>query len=111
MISDDLNELIKKLDGGITSLEKNGRILAQADRDYRVALRKEILLLREFKTPVSVISDLCRGKEDIAELRFKRDVAETIYNTNLEAINAWKLQIRILENQIGREWGRRDNQC
>ena len=52
-----------------------------------------------------MIDKVVYGVKEIAELRFKRDVADTVYQANLEAINSIKLQIRILENQISREWG------
>ena len=38
----------------------------------------------------------------------KRDIAETMYQTNLEYINTTKLQLRILENQLQREWGKNE---
>ena len=46
------------------------------------------------------IFDLFRGVRTV-----KRDVAETIYEANKEAINTLKLQIRILDTQLSREWG------
>lgn len=41
-----------------------------------------------------------------ANERFKRDVAEVMYKTAQENVNSIKLQIRILNDQISREWGR-----
>lgn len=55
--------------------------------------------------PVSMISTVIYGIKEVANLRFKRDVAEVIYSANQENINSLKLQIRILENQIQREIG------
>lgn len=55
--------------------------------------------------PVSMISTVIYGIKEVANLRFKRDVAEVVYNANQENINSLKLQIRILENQIQRELG------
>ena len=40
----------------------------------------------------------------MAEKRFKRDVAETMRNTNLEHIQVTKLKLRLLEAQLEREW-------
>jgi hypothetical protein len=68
-------------------------------------LATKLLELRDLGHPVTIIGDIARGNRDIAELRLKRDIAETEYNVALEFINVTKLQIRILENQIGREWG------
>ena len=65
----------------------------------------EALKLRDSGIAVSMIDKVVYGVKEIAELRFKRDVADTVYQANLEAINSIKLQIRILENQISREWG------
>ena len=58
---------------------------------------------------VTLISLIIHGEKSVAELRLKRDIAKTIYETNLEHINATKLQIRIIENQISREWGNGKN--
>lgn len=101
----DLQDIIRKLDAGIGKLAKNGQAMAQAEMNYRIALREEILKQRDKGTPVTIISDICRGDPAIAKCKFDRDVAEVVYQANLEAINTWKLQIRVMENQIGREWG------
>ena len=63
------------------------------------------LKLRDAGYPVGIIDKLVYGEKEIAELRFKRDVAETVYTANLEAINSIKLQMRLIESQISREWG------
>ena len=54
---------------------------------------------------IGMIDKTCYGLPNVAELRFKRDVAEVIYKANLEAINSIKLQLRLIESQINREWG------
>ena len=94
------------IDKAIGQLGARGRTFAQADHDYRVALQKKILLERDKGTPVTIISDICRGTPEIAKLRFERDVAEVMYDAAKEAINGYKLQVRILDAQIEREWGR-----
>lgn len=81
-----------------------GRTWAAAEREYRIALAKKILIERDKGMPVSIISDVCRGDREIAELKFKRDCAEVVYKSAMEAINGYKLQIKVLENQIDREW-------
>ena len=55
---------------------------------------------------MTIISDICRGTPEIAKLKFERDVAEVNYKAAMEAINVYKLQIKIYENQIDREWNR-----
>ena len=34
----------------------------------------------------------------------ERDIAQTLYDSSKEAINSYKLQIRIVQEQIQREW-------
>lgn len=104
---DLINEIGQKtrlLDVAIKELGVRGRAYAAAERDYRVAMAKKIMEERGKGTPVTIISDLCRGSPDIAKLRFERDCAEIVYKSAQEAINAMKLQIRILDAQVGREW-------
>ena len=95
---------INLLNAAQKEIGNRGRVLAAAEREYRVALAKKILQERDSGTPVTIISDICRGSQEIAELKFKRDCAEVVYKSALEAVNGYKLQIKVLENQIDREW-------
>lgn len=102
----DIQELMKELTASIKLLRMNGNALASAERDYKIKLRQEALRLRaEKELPVTLINQVIYGLPEVAELRFKRDVAESTYNTNLEHINVTKLKLRLLENQLSREWG------
>ena len=102
----DIQELMKELTASIKLLRANGNTLAAAERDYKVKLRQEALRLRtENDMPVTLINQVIYGVPEVAELRFKRDIAESTYNTNLEHINVTKLKLRLLENQLQREWG------
>ena len=92
------------LDAAIKQLGIRGRAYAQAEHDYRISMRKKILEERAKGTPVTIISDLCRGDPEVAKLRLERDIAKTVYESAQEAINGFKLQIRILDSQIEREW-------
>ena len=104
-LCNQISELINKLNLSIKSLSRNGRTLAEAERDYKITLRKEALKLRSEKNmPVTLISQIIYGVPEVADKRFKRDIAETMYQTNLEFINTTKLQLRLLENQLSREW-------
>ena len=95
----------KQLEVSIKELRNSGTNYAQAEKDYKVLLRQECLKLRDEGMAIGMIDKTCYGIPSVAEARFKRDVAEAVYKANLEAINSIKLQIRIIENQISREWG------
>jgi len=102
------NELqikVKELNISIKKLRETGTEYAEAERDYKITLRQEALKLRAEKgMPVTLIQQVVYGVPEVAEKRFKRDVAEAVYQANQEAINSIKLQIRVIENQISREW-------
>lgn len=100
----EIREKMRLLDAANGAFPKRGTELAQAEYDYKVALSKEMLLERDRGTPVTILSDVCRGRPHIAELRRKRDIAEALYKSAGEAINNYKMQIRVLDAQIGREW-------
>lgn len=104
----DLQTLIQKINKAVDTLARNGQKFAAAERDYRVALRQEILKEREAGLPATLIGDLARGDTYIADLKMARDTSEAVYNANQEAIQSWKLQARLYDAQIGREWGRRE---
>lgn len=104
---DLMNELqakIKQLEVSLKQLRKSGTDYAQAEKDYKILLRTECLKLRDEGMAIGMIDKTCYGLPSVAEARFQRDVAETVYRANLEAINSIKLQMRIIENQLSREW-------
>ena len=104
---DLLNELqqkTKELNISIKKLRETGTTYAEKEKEYKIAVNKKALELRENGVPVTLIQTVIYGYPEIAKLRFERDVAEVIYNANQEAIQSTKLQIRILESQISREW-------
>ena len=105
---DLFNELqlkIKELNISIKKLRETGTEYAQAEKDYKITLRQEALKLRAEKgMPVTLIKQVVYGVPEVAEKRFQRDVKEAIYQANQEAIQSTKLQIRIIESQISREW-------
>ena len=55
--------------------------------------------------PVTLINQVIYGYEDIAKLRFERDTAQVKYNANLEYINVLKIQVKLMSNQLDKEWG------
>lgn len=101
-----IQELTSKLNTSISLLARYGKELAETEREYKIMLRQEALKLRSEKgMPVTLIAQIIYGVPEVADKRFKRDIAEAMYNTAQENINSIKLQLRLLENQSSREWG------
>lgn len=106
---DLVNQLMTKineLNASIKVLRDHGEKLAEAERDYRIALTKEVMIMKDEKLPATLINLTVYGRHDVAQLRFKRDLAQSMYDANQEHINVTKLQIKVLEGQISREWGK-----
>lgn len=101
----EIQEKCRLLDNSIKMLRKTGSDYAKAYTDYRVALAKELLILKDEGYAITLAGDIARGKPDIAKLKFEEISKEAIYKANMESINVLKLQIKILENQLEREYG------
>lgn len=98
------NTLTAQLNTAVRKLRETGTAYAEAEKQYKILLRQECLKLRDDGMAIGMIDKVCFGIPSVAEARFKRDVAETVYKANQEAINSTKLQLRIVEGQIQREW-------
>ncbi len=99
----ELSDLREDLNKAIRIIRERGRKKALAERDYRVEVAKEILILRDKGIPVTIINDLVRGNAVIAKLKFERDVAETLYESNMQYIYSTKLNIDIVLRQLEAE--------
>ena len=99
----ELNEYRQNLDRAIDEIKARGKAKAEAERDYRIELAKKILELRADGIPVSIIGDLARGDEKIANLKMKRDIEESLYEANMQRIYECKINIDWLQSQIEAE--------
>ena len=82
-----------------------GRDLAVAEREYRMAKRKATLWERDEQGhPVTLVPDLVKGRPDIADLCFKRDLAQTVYEANREALMLAKKRVDTIREMLAREW-------
>ena len=80
-----LDELTEALMRELDTCKTSGCQYAENEAEYRKALRIEILTERDKRTPVTIIS-------------------EAIYKASQEAINVYKLRMRMLDAQISRIW-------
>ena len=103
-LMEELRSLSAELDESIKRLRRNGIKAAETERDYKMLLREECLKLRDDGMAIGLIDKTCYGIPSVAEKRFERDVAQATYKANQEHINIKKLQLRIVEGQINREW-------
>ena len=89
----------------LNKLRKSGTDYAEKEKKYKILLREECLKLRDSGMAIGMIDKICYGIPVVAEARFERDVAETMHKVNFEEVNSIKLQLRLLDAQIEREYG------
>lgn len=102
---EDLDYQLGLAEKHIKELAKIGQKKATARKDYRVALATAELYERtENNTPVSIVGDICRGRENVAELKCKLEIAESLYDACRENIFLAKKRADVLREQISREY-------
>lgn len=109
-IWDEINHNEAMLEAALGTLRKNGEASAAAEKDYRLAKARAIITLREKGYPTTLIPDLVKGLSDVAELDYKRNIADVVYKANLETINVLKKKSDDLRIIYEKEWMRKENQ-
>lgn len=104
----ELYEAKNNAKDALTEAKTWGIERANAEKAYRTALGKKMAKERAKGIPVTIIQDICKSDEEIAELRLKRDLADVMYKNAMESINVYKKDIQTISDEIKREWGRND---
>jgi hypothetical protein len=94
-------ETSQQIQKGVKSLYGHAKAYAEAEQEYRLALAREIMRLRDEKMPVSLIADVARG--NIADLKYKRDLAEVTYKTAKDMLEALQSQLSGLQTLYKRQ--------
>ena len=102
---EELEKYNNLLELAVTEMKKRSIELAKTEYHYKMALSKRLTELRAEGQAVTHLADIARGEPEIAKLRLERDIAKGLYDSSQEAINMYKIKIRVLENQYAREWG------
>lgn len=103
-----LEQVLNQLNDALSQLVKSGVDYCENNRKYQKEKSKEILRLKKEGMPITLIPQMIKGVDHIADLDFERNVADVIYKANLETINIKKLEARVLEKQIEREYGQNE---
>jgi len=95
-ISRELYEGSKRLGEASKEIFKLAEKMAQAEKEYRVALAREKIGLRDKGMAVGLIEDVARG--NLAELRYERDIARETYKAARDSMKAIQAQINALQS-------------
>ena len=93
-----------KMKPALEEMRNAGRKLAYTEYEYKKALRMEVLKERAKQTAVGVIDKTVYGEDTVGMARLRRDIALTDYETAKELVLMLKVDLRIIENQLQREW-------
>lgn len=105
---ESLDLIIKQLNEALSTLRQKGIEYCEANRKYQLQKTKEIMRLKQEGTPITLIPQMVKGLDNVADLDFDRNVADVVYKANMEAINVKKLELKVIEKQIEREYGNDD---
>lgn len=104
-----LEELNNLLTSALSEYKKRGQDYAKAYRDYRVKVAQKLLQLKAEGMPVTISYDIARGDEEVANAKEQEIITECLYKSCQEAVNVFKLQIKILQAQINNDYGNGGN--
>lgn len=76
----ELQQKLKELEYSVKQLRHTGAAFAQAERDYKITLRKKALQLRAEGQPVGMIDKLVYGDPEVAEARLLPDMGDLIFD-------------------------------
>lgn len=100
--------LSSRCDELIRDMAREGDLFAQAEYNYYLQKTKTAYRLQDEGMSVTMIQTVLKGEPEVAILMRERDIAKARYDATKEAINIVKLQMRMTDAQIGREWGRNE---
>ena len=101
---EEMNKLNELLTSALSEYKKRGKDYANAYKKYRMLVAQELLRLKAEGMPVTIAYDIARGKEEVANAKEQEIITECLYKSCQEAINTFKLQIKVLQEQINKEW-------
>ena len=100
----ELDRMKDELHRSMKMLRSNGEALAVKEHDYQVIKAQTVLQMKAQGCSITEIGISIKGQPGVAEALLERDKAKTMYEANQEHINVVKLEMRVIENQIAREW-------
>lgn len=86
------------------SLPEAGRRYAEAEAEYQKAKAVRVMELRDEKVPATLIALMVKGDPAVNRKLFDRDSAKSLYEATNKAIDTYKLDARLLESRIQRDW-------
>ena len=103
-LMEEMKRMKDELHRSMKMLRQNGETLATKEHDYQLIKAQTWRRLKAEGWTSTDLNATIKGQPEVAEAMFDRDTARAMYEANQEHINVVKLELRVLENQIAREW-------
>lgn len=100
----ELDSMKTELHQSMKMLRQNGETLAKKENEYQLIKAKTWRVLKADGWTSTDLASIIKGQPEVAQALFERDNAKVMYEANQEHINVVKLEMRVIENQIAREW-------
>ena len=104
MLWEEVQKIQDELDTATVSLKENGMKWAAAERDYRKKKSQEILRLHAEHIPTTLIPDVVKGLDEVADLDFIRNTWSVVYKACQEEINVKKIELKNTEAELERDY-------
>lgn len=107
-LMNELDSMKNELHRSMKMLRQNGETLAKKEHDYQLIKAQTWRVLKAEGWTSTDLASTIKGQPEVAQAMFERDNAKVMYEANQEHINVVKLEMRVMENQIAREWSNGD---
>lgn len=85
-------------------LKRLGETKARAEAEYQKVKARVAFRMKADGYSASMIQTVIKGDEEVNTALMRRDCAESEYESEKEALNVYKLDLRVVEAQIEREY-------
>ena len=102
----EIKETLSNLDLALAQAKTRGLEYSKAEAAYYTAKDRRVRELMDEGYSATAIGMIVKGEESVNDkLQHFRNM-EVLYKNALEAVNVYKLRLRVLESQYEREWSR-----
>jgi hypothetical protein len=99
------SKLARQCREGVEALDRAVKAHSEAEHTYRIAYAKKLVELRGDAVPVGVATDLAKGDETVAQLKYERDLAKGMIDVARERLRQLDGERASLRQLL--EWSRK----
>jgi hypothetical protein len=97
--------LARQCRDGVNNLDRAVKAHAEAEQSYRIAYATKLVELRSNATPVGIATEMAKGDESVARLKYERDLAKGMIDVARERLRQLDGERASLRQLL--EWSRK----